>query len=263
MSDLATTIKTKSAAAPTVRDTLSRMEGEFARALPKHIPVERFLRLAFTELSKTPRLTQCTTPSLLGALMSAAQLGLEPGPLGHFYLTPRSLKGTYQVVPIIGYKGMVELARRSGQLSSIEARPVKANDLFEFEYGLTERLVHRPLMDGDRGETVAFYGVAKFKDGGHVFEVMSRADVDERRDRGAAGKSGPWATDYDAMGSKTVIRALQRWLPQSPEMALALAVDEQPQTWAPGMPVAQVHDDPAVDFSTGEVIEGTIINEGP
>lgn len=253
MSDLATTIQAKTNTAPTVRDTIRSMESEFARALPKHMPAERFMRLAFTELSKTPRLTQCTTPSLLGALMSAAQLGLEPGPLGHFYLTPRQVKGTWTVVPIIGYKGMVELARRSGQLSSIEARAVKSSDVFDFEYGLNERLVHRPCMDGDRGETIAFYGIAKFADGGHVFEVMSRADVDERRDRGAAGKSGPWATDYDAMGSKTVIRQLQRWLPQSPEMALALQVDETPQTWAPGLPIAQLHED--TDVIDGETLE--------
>jgi len=109
MSDLATTIKDKTTAAPTVKDTIRAMEGEFARALPKHLPVDRFMRLVFTEISKTPQLARCSTPSLLGALMSAAQLGLEPGPLGHVYLTPRRLKGELQVVPIIGYKGMVEL----------------------------------------------------------------------------------------------------------------------------------------------------------
>lgn len=248
MTDLATTIKEKTAATPTVRDTIRDMQDEFARALPAHLPVDRFMRLVFTELSKTPALTRCTTPSLLGALMSAAQLGLEPGPLGHFYLTPRRIKGEHQVVPIIGYKGMVELARRTGQLSSIEARAVKARDLFEFEYGLNEKLVHKPLMDGDRGDTIAFYGVAKFKDSGHVFEVMSRADVDERKNRGAAGDAGPWKTDYDAMGAKTVIRQLQRWLPQSPEMALAGQIDEKPQTWAPGMPLSTpVEDDDVID----------------
>lgn len=252
MTDLSQAIE-RTNTAPTVRDTLASMEGEFARALPKHLPVDRFMRLALTELRKTPRLTQCTAPSLLGALMSAAQLGLEPGPLGHFYLTPRRIKGDWQVVPIIGYKGMVELARRTGQLSSIEARPVKAGDYFDFEYGLSERLVHKPLMDGDRGATIAFYGVAKFKDGGHVFEVMSRADVDERRDRGAAGKDGPWATDYDAMGSKTVIRHLQRWLPQSPEMALALQVDEQPQAWTPGTPITIDTDPDAINVELLDV----------
>lgn len=252
MTDLATTIS-KHNSTPTVRDTIQTMQAEFARALPKHLPVDRFMRLIFTELSKTPRLAQCSTPSLLGACMSAAQLGLEPGPLGHFYLTPRSLKGEWQVVPIIGYKGMVELARRSGRLLSIEARAVKDGDLFDFEYGLHERLVHRPALDQARGESVAFYGIAKFLDGGHQFEVMSRADVEERRDRGSAGESGPWATDFDAMGAKTVIRQLQRWLPQSPEMALAAQVDETPQTWTPGMPVVAVHEEPADDLD--DVIE--------
>lgn len=257
MSDLATTIQAKQAAAPTIRDTVRSMQAEFARALPKHLPVDRFMRLVFTEISKNPRLQQCTAPSLLGALMSAAQLGLEPGPLGHFYLTPRRIKGEWQVVPIIGYKGMVELARRTGQLSSIEARPVKANDLFEFEYGLNERLVHRPLLDRhDRGDTIAFYGVAKFKDGGHVFEVMSRSDVEERRDRGAAGSDGPWKTDFDAMGAKTVIRQMQRWLPQSPEMAVAMQIDEQPQTWSPGMPL----DIPTPD-SDDDPVDAEVVDE--
>jgi recombination protein RecT len=257
MSDLATTIQAKQTATPTIRDTIRSMQAEFARALPKHLPVDRFMRLVFTEISKNPRLTQCSAPSLLGALMSSAQLGLEPGPLGHFYLTPRRLKGEWQVVPIIGYKGMVELARRSGRLLSIEARPVKEDDAFEFEYGLNERLVHRPALSGDRGRTIAFYGIAKFLDGGHQFEVMSRADVEERRDRGAAGNDGPWKTDFDAMGAKTVIRQLQRWLPQSPEMAIAAAIDEQPQTWSPGMPL----DIAASDSDPDEPVDAELVEE--
>lgn len=245
------------AAAPTVRETVARMEGEFSRALPKHLPVDRFLRLIMTELQKTPRLQQCSMPSLLGACMTSAQLGLELGPLGHFYLTPRQLKGEWTVVPIIGYKGMVELARRSGLLLSIEARPVKANDVFEFEFGLNERLIHRPKLDGDRGESVAYYGIAKFLDGGHQFDVMSRSDVEERRDRGSAGKNGPWVTDADAMGSKTVIRQMQRWLPQTPEMALAAQVDETPQAWEKGMPLPLgTTEQPKFDANTGEITQG-------
>lgn len=234
MSDLSAEIATQQeqkGARLSVYDTLQVMAPEFEKALPASIPLDRFMRVAVTTLRKSPQLQTCTMESLMGALLTSAQLGLEVGPLDHFYLTPRRIKGTWTVVPLIGYKGIVELARRSGQLLSIVARPVYERDHFEYEYGLNEMLVHRPTLEDERGPVVSYYGVAKFKDGGHAMEVMSRADVIKRRDRGSAGESGPWATDFDAMACKTVIRQMQRWLPQTPELALAAQVDEQPVEW--------------------------------
>src|SRR5690606_28083055 len=123
-----------------------KFRAEIARALPRHMDPDRMLRIAMTVVRQTPDLQKCTVPSVLGALMQAAQLGLEPGILGHCYLVPfrNGRTGQHEVQFIIGYKGLIDLARRSGNIQSIAAHPVYENDLFEFEYGLNERLRHVP-----------------------------------------------------------------------------------------------------------------------
>lgn len=217
---------------PTIADLINRQRAEIARALPKHMDADRLARIATTTIKTTPALLECTAQSLLGALMLSAQTGLEPGPLGHVYFVPRKNKGVAECQWMLGYKGIIELARRSGQLVSIEAREVCERDEFRFAYGLDEELVHRPFMDGDRGPIVAFWGLAKFRDGGHYFLVMSKADVDKAKERSDAGRKGfgPWITDYAAMGRKTVIRRMMPFLPLSPEQANAISHDETVNT---------------------------------
>lgn len=200
--------------------------GALGRALPTGISEDRFARIALTELSKNKDLERCTPQSFLGAVMTAAQLGLEFGPVGHAYLVP--FKG--KVTLIVGYKGYIDLARRSGKLQSIVARPVHANDQFEFEYGTTEHLTHRPALTG-RGPVIAYYGVALLADGGQVIHVMSPEDIDAFRGRSASSKRGPWVTDYDAMACKTVIRRMTPWLPMSVEAAQAVESDEAVLNW--------------------------------
>ena len=211
----------------TVYDLLGQQKTQIARALPKHMSAERFARIVLTECRRTPRLMGCTQESLLGAVMLSAQLGLEPGPLGHAYMVPfRNTKaGTTEVQFIIGYKGLIDLARRSGNIESIVAREVCERDVFEFEYGLDERLVHRPALT-DRGSPIAYYAVAKYRDGGHTMLVMSLDDIAARRARSRAKDSGPWVTDPDAMSKKTVIRAMASYLPLSIEAAQAVLADE-------------------------------------
>lgn len=212
----------------TVAGLINRQRAEIERALPKHMDADRLARIATTVIKSSPILMQCTSESLLGALMLSAQTGLEPGPLGHAYFTPRRNKGKWECQWIIGYKGIIELARRSGKILSIEARDVCEHDEFDFEYGLNEKLVHRPVLDGPRGDIVAFWGLARFADGGHYFVVLSRADVDEHRGRSDSFKAngGPWITDYAAMGRKTVIRVMQPFLPLTAEQAAVLSHDE-------------------------------------
>jgi recombination protein RecT len=211
----------------TVYDLLEQQKTQIARALPKHMSAERFARIVLTECRRTPRLMGCTPESLLGAVMLSAQLGLEPGPLGHCYLLPfrNTRNGTTEVQFLIGYKGLIDLARRSGNIESIVAREVCEHDEFEFEYGLDERLVHRPALT-DRGNPIAYYAVAKYRDGGHTMMVMSLDDIAARRARSRAKDSGPWVTDFDAMARKTVIRAMASYLPLSIEAAQAVLADE-------------------------------------
>lgn len=211
----------------TIQDLLKRMQPEIQKALPKHMDADRIARIALTEMRKNPKLLQASQASLLGAIMTAAQLGLEPGVLGHAYLIPyynRKTNST-EVQFQIGYKGLLDLVRRSGEIQNIDVHEVCDNDEFEYEYGLEPKLRHKPALK-DRGKAYAYYAVAKFKDGQYSFLVMSKEDVEKIRSRSKSPNSGPWVTDYDAMAKKTVIKQLCKYLPMSIEVQKAIAADE-------------------------------------
>lgn len=238
---------------PSVRALIEQMKPEIARALPRHMDADRLARIALTMFRQTPKLQECSPESFLGALMTTSQLGLEPGPLGHAYFVP--FKG--QVQFILGYKGMIELARRSGNIDSLIAREVYGNDRLEVAYGLEDRLVHEPTLFGPRGPVVAVYAIAKYAGGGHSFVVLSREDVEERRKRSRAKDSGPWVTDWTAMAKKTAVRALAAFLPLSVEMAQALGQDEQVRTevQADALDATPTYADAeVVDVETGELL---------
>ena len=206
-----------------------KIKAQMALALPKHMTSDRLARIALTEIRKVPTLAKCDQTSFLGAIMQCAQLGLEPGgALGHAYLLPfeNRKKGITEVQFIVGYRGMIDLARRSGQIVSLTARTVHENDEFSYQYGLNEDLKHVPAT-GDRGALLYVYAVAKLKDGGVQFEVMSRSDIDKVRAQSKAGNYGPWQTHYDEMAKKTVIRRLFKYLPVSIELATAVTMDEK------------------------------------
>jgi recombination protein RecT len=212
----------------TLGDELRKNSASIAAALPRFIPVDRFIRVVLTEFRKNPQLYNCERSTTFGAIITAAQLGLEFGPLGQAYLVPfRSKKAReLQCQLIVGYKGYIALARRSGDLSTLVARTVFEHDEFEFEYGLEEKLVHKPLLTGDAGRPVLYYAVARFKDGGHVLQVLTPSQVEERRKRSQAKDSGPWKTDYESMAWKSCVRAMARWLPLTVETARAYEADE-------------------------------------
>ena len=198
---------------PTLAQLIEQMKPEIGRALPKHLNPDRMARIALTLIRQTPKLAQCTPESFLGALMTASQLGLEPGPLGESYLVPYGNQVTF----IPGYRGLVKLAWQSGQLKNFDAHVVYANDDFDYEYGLTPFLRHKPTR-GTRGEVTDVYAVATLQNGGSAFVVMSLEDVAAIRKRSKASSSGPWVTDWEAMAKKTAVKQLIRWLPLSTEM---------------------------------------------
>ena len=249
-------------AKPTVAQTVARLieqqRGQIARALPMNMDPERFARIVITECKRNPTLLECDPTTLLGAVMLAAQLGLEPGPLGHFYLVPfRNKKsGRREVQPIIGYKGYIELTRRSGQVLSIVARPVHAADRFSYRYGSDEHIDHVPAS-ANRGPAVYYYGVAKFKDGGQLIHVMSREDVDVFRKRSAASSAGPWVTDYDAMAAKTVIRRMVPFLPLTVEAAHLVTGDERPLILDSDGDVIELDEPEPEPEPAGETVETT------
>lgn len=221
------------AAAPkskTIEDYLKQMAPAMAEALPKHMDIDRVMRLAMTTIRTTPALREADVSSLLGAVMQAAQLGLEPGLMGHCYLLPfkNNRKGITEVQFIIGYKGMIDLARRSGHIESIYSHAVYEKDHFEFELGLEQKLVHKPSMEDDRGKFIGAYAVARFKDGGYQFEFMPKSEIEKRKGRSKAANSNysPWATDYEEMAKKTVVRHMWKYLPISVELQQQVAYDE-------------------------------------
>lgn len=209
---------------------LDKMQGEIARCLPKHLTPERMTRIAMTELRKTPKLQECDPMSFIAAIMQASQLGLEPGVMGSCYLIPFNNKRTGKVECTFmpGYRGFLDLARRSGQITSLVSRAVFSNDEFHYEFGLKENIIHKPNME-DRGQLVAVYAVALLKDGGHQFEVMSKREVDTVREGSQSKNHGPWVTHYEEMAKKTVLRKLFKWLPCSVELQKAVSLDEQQQ----------------------------------
>ncbi len=216
---------------PTTAQFLASMAPEMARAVPKHLNPDRLARIVLTEVRRTPLLAQCTLESFGGAVMTCAQLGLEPGATGEAYLLPfkNSRTGNFEAQLVVGYQGMAKLFWQSPIAKSLDAQVVYSNDYFEYEYGLAPKLIHRPVLN-DRGEPIAYYAVATTTTGGSAFVVLSRADVEKIRKRSKAKDAGPWQTDYDAMSRKTAVRQLFKLLPKSPELARAVAHDETVRT---------------------------------
>lgn len=239
-----------------VLDLIYQQKKAIDIALPKHMDAERFTRIVITEVRRNPALLRCNPLSLLGSMMLSAQLGLELGPLGHAYLVPFGNEVTF----IVGYKGMIDLARRSGQLSTIVARAVHEKDQFSYRYGLDEDLTHVPA-EGDAGPLTHVYAIAKFKDGGVTFVVLSKAEVDSfmARSPSAKAKTSPWKSDYEAMAKKTAIRRLFPFLPVTPELAQVITVADE--THVPGLSadiladLAEQIPDAPDDVEDAEVVE--------
>ncbi len=213
----------------TIQDMVKAMMPEIKKALPSVITPERFTRIALSALNNTPQLQQCTPMSFLAALLNAAQLGLEPNtPLGQAYLIPYRNKGTLECQFQIGYKGLIDLAYRNGQMQTIQAQAVYENDIFEYEYGLEPKLVHRPAYS-ERGILVYFYGIFRTVNGGYGFAVMSKTEMDlYAKTYSKAIDSGfsPWKTSYEEMAKKTVIKQALKYAPIKTDFQRALSTDE-------------------------------------
>ena len=188
---------------------ITKMQPAIKAALPAVITPERFTRMLFSAISTTPQLANCSVESFMGAMMSAAQLGVEPNtPLGQAYLLPYRNHGQLEVQFQLGYKGMIDLAYRSGEISSIQAHEVHEGDEFVYEYGLEPKLSHRPALK-DRGPVTCYYAVFRTKSGGFGFEVMSREDIQahaKQYSKAYSSNYSPWKTSFDEMAKKTVLK---------------------------------------------------------
>ena len=225
------------------RALLQACQKEFAVALPKHIKVEQFLRVAMTTLQKNPGLLKCTQSSVLGSLMEAAQLGLQvDGMLGQAYLVPFNNKykdgagverWRMECQLIVGYKGYMVLARNSGEVSHFAGRCVYDNDLLEIEEGLEPKLkyisakVQPPLEKDEKldDHIIGAFAVCKFKDGTTSFVFLWKWQIERFRHMSKAPNSKMWREFYPEACEKTAMRRLSKYLPLSAEIMRAESLD--------------------------------------
>lgn len=233
---------------------LEKKMAEISRAMPSHtLSAERFVRLVTTAMSVNPKLAQAAVTSpetLLGSVMTAAQLGVEPNtPLGQAYLIPFNnsvnVNGQWvkklQVSFQLGYKGLIDLAYRSGEVMSICAEVVYEEDEYEYELGLNQKLVHRPYRGYDRGKPVAYYAVITTKNNAKISkwmwyeEVMEHAKRFSKSYNAKTGKfSGPWESDFNAMAKKTVLKAALQFAPMKSDFVSVVGADNTVKTYGNG-----------------------------
>lgn len=214
----------------TLNAMLKRMGPEIQRALPKHMDADRIARIALTAVRTTPKLLECDQMSFMAAVMQSAQLGVEPNTgLGQAYLIPYGKQVQFQ----LSYKGLIDLATRSGQYKAIYAHEVYANDEFRFSYGLNKDLVHVPSQEPN-GEPIGYYAVYHLKNGGYDFVYWTKERVDQHAQKFSQavqkGWTSPWKTNYDAMAKKTVLKEVLKYAPKSIELQKTVEADSTIKT---------------------------------
>jgi recombination protein RecT len=198
------------------------MKEQLAMALPQHVTVDKFLRVAVTALQQNPALLSADRNSLFAAVVTSAQLGLLPdSQLGEAYFVP--FKGKVQLIP--GYRGLLKLARQ-GDIGYVEVETIHQNDDVLWINGDESRFESRVNWK-DRGPLEGFYALAKFRDGGIAARVvMTKEQVDAIRGRSQAANGPAWSDNYEEMGKKTALRRLSKILPLSTVAANAFRVSE-------------------------------------
>lgn len=225
--------------------------GQIKSVVASSVTPEKMARIALNELrlnSYLAGIAMRSPDSFINAVVQASHLGLEiGGALGQCYLVPYK----NEVKAIVGYRGLLTLARRSGFITSIKAEMVYENDQFDLELGIETKVTHKPLLTGDRGKPKLVYMVAHFTDGGYHFEWMSIAEVEKIKNRSAAASKGssPWTTDYEQMALKTVIRRGWKYLPMSIEMVRTEQIEAAQDA---GQKVNFVIEGDAVEIATGQ-----------
>lgn len=208
---------------------LKAMLPAITEALPKSkgMDAERLTRMTLTTLKTNPKLLECSIESLLACVLQSAQLGLEPNLLNSCFFVPYKGQASFQ----IGYKGLIDLVTRKGEVINIVAQEVREGDTFHYEFGRNETLKHIPAPNEDRGEIEYFYAYANMKNGGFAFQVMHISDIEKIRNNYSVSykfdqKNSIWVKHFEAMSLKTVIKKLIKYLPVSLETQSAVSYDE-------------------------------------
>lgn len=231
---MANTAPTHTTRLQTFGEMLKKALPKVRNIIPKHVDGERLFSIAYMAMERNPKLLECTAISVLRGVIIGAQLGLDVSGVGGMaYLVPyrNTRTNTMEAQFIIGYKGMIDLARRSKDVAWIYSGAVYANEQFDFVVNPIPKIFHKPLNldEDDAGDFLGTYAIAVFRDKDVPPQpfVMSKVQIDKIRSRSKAKDNGPWVTDYVAMGKKSSIRGLCGLLPQSPELAAALAIEDR------------------------------------
>ncbi len=227
-----------------ISESMQKAAPKIMPVLPPGVSFDRLMRTAQMAISQNAALIQCTKESLLVAFMEAARLGLEiGGPVAGCYLVPYKKKATL----VLSYRGLLDLAYRSGAITKGQARPVFENDFFEYELGLEETLKHIPAADPDnRGELTYAYCILSLPTGERIFEVMSKFDIERVRLKahGSSKPDSPWVVWYDRMALKTVVKyTVSRWVRTDPTISAALDIDTRQELGTEAPTLAVVLDD--------------------
>ena len=259
--------QTKTTPTEQLRAQISAMGPELRNALPGHIKPEKFSRVVMTVVQQSPDLLSADRKSLLGACMKCAADGLVPdgreAALVIFNVKNKdgSWEKRVQYMPMLA--GIIKRVRNSGEIASVQAHVIYANDHFVIRRGLNETIEHTPLFPGDRGKPIGAYAVAKFKDGSDPqFEIMDIDAIQKVRAVSRAKDSGPWVQWWDEMARKTVFRRLSKWLPMDAEAEDLMRRDDEIGTInAVAEPAGAI---PAIEQSTAsklDLLEGDVGDE--
>jgi len=231
--------------APTKYDTfknlIEKYKNDFALLVPKTMDPEKVFRLAISAVRRNPKLLECDQLTIIGSMLEATSCGLEVNtPMKEAYLVPfqNNRTGKLEAQLIVGYRGFIKMFLNSPRGVTIFGAAVREKDVFDYSYGTSEFLLHKPVKTGksvDRGDIVSFYAYARMEGNAYRFIVMSVEDVNNIRDTYSAGyraahergkdEESPWVSNYDDMGIKTCIRALEAFIPKSAEVQRALNAD--------------------------------------
>jgi recombination protein RecT len=250
-----------------ITNQLSKQFKAIQSLVPKHVTPERLCRIGLNAVSRNPKLMDCAPETIVGAIVNCASLGLEPNLLGHAYIVPffNGKTGRMEAQFQMGYKGALDLIRRTGQVSTISAHEVYEGDKFDYAYGLEEKLIHIPCGEDDESKITHFYAAYKLKDGGTGFLVMTRAQMDKHRDKFTKSKNkqgvvfGPWADHYVSMALKTVILKLIKYMPIAIEQQEAQMAMEGLQRDNVVMTVK--HPDETVGFGDSYIESNFVTND--
>lgn len=204
----------------TVKNLLEKNKAQFMLALPKHMNVDRLLRLALTACQQNPKLLECHPATLGGAVMMCSIWGVEPIGAGGAWLVPfkNNKKNRMEVQFIVDYRGLAKIARNSGEVQKVEWHEVHKKDKFAYSYGTHPTIEHEPYNgEGDAGEVTHVYAIGFMKNGAYQFVVMTRGEAMKAKAKSKAGDFGPWKTDETEMMLKTAVRRLCKQLPMEPE----------------------------------------------